>query len=97
MSLLDKLLQDPAVSEVPRLHSALLVKERGLRKAWLVHMGGFIRNYHHFRRKQNSFQEILMIYMTKYIEEFYIETSIIPLTGYVDIEGITIRSKCNDE
>lgn len=29
MSLLDKLLQEPAVSEVPRLHSALLAKERG--------------------------------------------------------------------
>ncbi len=28
MSLLDKLLQEPAVSEVPRLHSALLAKER---------------------------------------------------------------------
>ena len=42
MSLLDKLLQEPAVSEVPRLHSALLAKERGLRKAWLLHMEGFI-------------------------------------------------------
>ena len=42
MSLLDKLLQEPAVSEVPRLHSALLAKERGLRKACLLHMDGFI-------------------------------------------------------
>lgn len=73
MSLLDKLLQDPAVSEVPRLHNALLVKERGLRKAWLVHMGGFIRNYHHFRRKQNSFQEILMIYMTNTLKNFILK------------------------
>lgn len=42
MSLINKLLQDPAVSEVPRLHSALLAKERGLRKAWLVHIDEFI-------------------------------------------------------
>ncbi|WP_294741890.1 hypothetical protein [uncultured Exiguobacterium sp.] len=42
MSLLDKLLQEPAVSEVSLLHSALLAKERGLRKAWLLHMEGFI-------------------------------------------------------
>ncbi len=88
MSLLDKLLQEPSVSEVPRLHSALLAKERPLRKVWLVHMGGFIRNYHHFRRKQNSFQEILMIYMTKYIEEFYIETSIVPLMVMSILKGI---------
>lgn len=32
MSLLDKLLQDPIVSDLPRLHTALLAKNRGLRK-----------------------------------------------------------------
>ena len=42
MSLLNKLLHDPVISEVPRLHNALLVKERGVRKEWLVHMDRFI-------------------------------------------------------
>ncbi len=51
---------------------------------------GFKGSYPHFRRKQDFFQEILMIYMTRYSEDFYIETSIVPLTGYVDIEGDTI-------
>ncbi|WP_051656247.1 hypothetical protein [Exiguobacterium acetylicum] len=54
MLLLDKLLQDPAVSEVPRLHSALLAKDRGLRKAWLVHMERFIEkaNTWNFERQR---------------------------------------------
>ncbi|WP_294751664.1 DUF4304 domain-containing protein [uncultured Exiguobacterium sp.] len=51
---------------------------------------GFKGSYPHFRRKQDSFQEILMIYITKYSEDFYMETSIVPLTGYVDFEGDTI-------
>ncbi|WP_160315932.1 hypothetical protein [Exiguobacterium sp. BMC-KP] len=41
MSLLDKLLQDLIVSDLPRLHTALLAKDRGLRKVWLVHMDRF--------------------------------------------------------
>ncbi len=32
MSLLNKLLQDPTVSDLPCLHTALLAKNRGLRK-----------------------------------------------------------------
>ena len=31
-----------------------------------------------------------MIYMTRYSEDFYMETSIVPLTGYVALEGNTI-------
>ena len=42
MSLLNKLLQDPVVFDLPRLHTALLAKNRGLRKEWLVHMDRFI-------------------------------------------------------
>lgn len=42
MSLINKLLQDPIVSDLPRLYTALLAKNRGLRKKWLVHMDRFI-------------------------------------------------------
>jgi len=54
MSLLDKLLQDPIVSDLPHLHTALLAKNRGLRKEWLVHMDRFIEeaNMWNFERQR---------------------------------------------
>lgn len=54
MSLLNKLLQDPIVSDLPRLHTALLAKNRGLRKEWLVHMDRFIEeaNTWNFERQR---------------------------------------------
>ncbi|WP_290773658.1 MULTISPECIES: hypothetical protein [unclassified Exiguobacterium] len=61
MSLLNKLLQDPVVSEIPRLHNALLAKERGLRKEWLVHIDEFIEeaNAWDFER-QRTFVNLLL-------------------------------------
>lgn len=54
MSLLHKLLQDPVISEVPCLQNALLAKERGLRREWLVHIDRFIEeaNTWNFERQR---------------------------------------------
>lgn len=48
---------------------------------------GFKGSYPHFRREQDTHQELLMFYITKYSENFYIETGVIPLTGYLNSEG----------
>lgn len=47
---------------------------------------GFKGSYPHFRREKKSYHELLTFYITRYNVNFYIETGIIPLEGYINSE-----------